>query len=154
MAFVLACEGGNNRSSEAQLDALAIAYVIRNRMTSGLYRGTADEVVQEQGQFQCWAEGARPGNNLANINNIDPVIRDYASRLVNNDPLPDPFNNGIRFYGLYTFGLYSEDTNRDAFPPATVIDLLSSDDGSGYCSLSELLLSGIYIGIAPYGSRV
>ncbi len=148
VAFVLACEAGNDRTIQSQKDALGIAYVVRNRMNSGLYQGTAAQVIKQSTQFQCWGEGARWGNNLGSISNIDPVIRGYANSLVNNLALPTPFDMGIRWYGLYTYGVQNASpTPRDPVSRQTQLDLLS-------LSCSSSILNDLLIGIAEYGDRI
>jgi hypothetical protein len=146
VAFILACEAGNSLTAQERADALGIAYVIRNRMRSGLYRGSAVDVISQSGQWQCYSEGARPGNNLATPATIDAVIRGYAEALVNGTPLPEPSEAGVRWYGLYTFGLFSNDSGRDSFSDERIIDELSL-----YCTLPVDNLAGIFIALAEFG---
>jgi len=151
VGFVLACEGNDNGSLESINDALAVAHVIRNRMRSGLYRGSALYVVAEENQFECWSEGAASSTGLQTFNDIDPDILAYAQSLVynNGNTLPNPFDINVRWYGLYTFSTFNSDSNtRDQVrqTPAAVITALP------YCTVEDDKLIGIFIGVAPYGS--
>ncbi len=150
VAWILACEAGNNASAEAEADALGIAHVIRNRMRSLLYEGTAREVISQQGQFDCWSQGAPSNSGLATVNSVaDPDITEFARRLVQGQPpLPDPFNNGIRWYGLYTYGLFNDASNRDNIrqTPTAVIATLSA-----ICTPPGGI-GNIYIDLAVFGS--
>lgn len=151
VAFVLACEAGYDGSSESLNDALNIAYSIRNRMTSGIFRGTALEVVQESIQWQCYFQGAPKGLNLASLNAINPIIVGYATALVNNRPLlGDPTDMAIRWYGLYTYGVGPYNVpDREERTKETIIANLD-----GVCDLDVDHLMPIYVNRSPFGPRV
>jgi hypothetical protein len=151
VAWILACEAGNGNSPEERADALGIAHVIRNRMRSLTFEGEALEVVSQQTQFDCWSQGASSSSGLNTLNSVaDSAITQYAQTLVQGGNLPDPFNNGIHWYGLYTYGLFSSDPNRDQIrqTPTAVVALLSP-----ICTPPGGV-GNIYIDLAPFGSRV
>lgn len=108
VAFVVACEGVNHEEQ-----AIGIAHVIRNRVNSAHFPGTAADVVRQSG-FQCYSEGARSDSPTPNSDSEN--IRELASALVAGDPLPPPLGDDPRvayealyFYG---FGPYGENDER------------------------------------------
>ncbi|MDX2137046.1 MAG: hypothetical protein SF123_03050, partial [Chloroflexota bacterium] len=149
VAFILACEAGNSRTFEDQADALAVAYVIRNRTRSLTYYGTADQVVRQSDQFDCWTVGAPASSGITNTPpgyGIDATIYDYAVALLNgnlNTQYPGVFNGAVRDLGLYFFGIFVPQGADYASNPATVMAVATQ-------SCNSPRLSTIYIGIAPY----
>jgi hypothetical protein len=143
VAFVLACESGNNPNELP--DVRNNAYVIRNRMNSGLYRGSAVDVVSQQGQYQCYSEGARPGNDLLSLDSIDSDIRDVAWRLVNNIALEEPTDLRIRWYGLYTLGIASSADNRNNFGQSEIVSIVTTQ--LPQCTVPE---PGVYVSFSPF----
>ncbi|MDX2139463.1 MAG: cell wall hydrolase, partial [Chloroflexota bacterium] len=149
VAFVLACEAGNSQAQEDRDDALAVAYVIRNRMRSLTYYGTADQVVRQSGQFDCWNVGAPSGSGITNTApgyGIDPTIYNYAVALLNGNlstQYSGVFNGAVRDLGLYFFGIYVPQGANYASNPAAVMAVATQ-------SCNSPRLSTIYIGIAPY----
>ncbi|MEP7284736.1 MAG: hypothetical protein ABI947_03075 [Chloroflexota bacterium] len=149
VAFVLACESGNNSS-----DANDIAYVIRNRSKSATYAGIIVNVVKESGQWQCYMEGAAPSANLSNLSNINSDIVTIANDLLNYQPLPAPSVPGIDKYGLYTYGAGPYTTaDRDQTTDSTIIANLTIDH-NGPCHLSEGRLTSIYIYRRHFGDSL
>jgi hypothetical protein len=126
VAFTLACEAGLDFE-----DSVNIAYVIRNRMKSGLYRGTARYTVSLIDQFDCYLVGARKGTGLDTLADIPQNFRVLARMLINLLPIPyqPATQQDIRWYGLYTIGVGSTAINRDQFTDQQMIDLASFQRG-------------------------
>ena len=159
VSFVLACEGGVAvpiANSARISDALAIAHVIYNRMTSATFHSSAADVVRQGsgsvGQFQCYAEGAPSSlglNNLSALSVLPVEIRAAAQSLVNGqepaDLPPATMDGRVDYYGLYTFGVYG-DVTQAAMTPPPVAELLDP-----YCTNLPLTLQ-LFVAIAPFGS--
>jgi hypothetical protein len=150
----LACEAGSvagELRESARINALAIAHVIYNRMTSLSYGGTAVEVVSRGSvtqngvrvQWDCYAQGANASLGLTaqGLDSIDPSISLYAQDLVNNiQPHFPAFDPSVNYYGLYTFGI-AGDPNLTATPNAIATYL------APFCNDDDLPL---FIGLAPF----
>jgi hypothetical protein len=148
VAFVLACEAGsddfNSPIFEVDfVDAVNIAYVIRNRMKSGLFRGSALEVVQQAGQFDCYLYGTEQ-SNLATLSAIPATIRELARQLIQGQPLTaQPTSLNIRWYGLYTVGIGSDAAGRQNFTETEILNLVTTQM---QCTPEE----GLLVSFAPF----
>jgi hypothetical protein len=152
VSFILACEAGapvSNPSLESIDDAIANAHVVYNRMDSGLYRGTARQVVSQSGQWQPFSEGCNASLGLSNPAQIAQQIRLAAQDLVNGvEPRASLglFNASIDYLGLYTFGV--PNPNHTATPPAVATML------APYCPGGTTTAMSVYVDIASFGGGV
>lgn len=149
VSFILACEAGAgipNPPAEAISDAVANAHVIYNRMDSGLYAGTAREVVTQLNQWQPYNEGCESslGLEAQNLSQIAPAIRQAATNLVNRLEPAAPFNPSIDHLALYTFGV--PNPNHTAAPPP--IETLLAP----FCPGGASQALRVYLAIASFGN--
>ncbi len=148
LAFVLACEAGNDTE-----DAAALAHLIRNRANSGTYADDVYNVIRQSGQRQCYMEGAPASTNLVTFSNIPDPIKAVAGQLLNNQPLPAAFAQPIQQLGLFTYGAGPYPLAPIPTPSTdTVIYNLSRLYG-GPCDLSPEQLTNIYLAHTPLGIR-
>jgi hypothetical protein len=156
VTFVLACESGNDI-----LEAIDIAFAIRNRMKSGLFTGTARQVVSagslQSGvytyQFQPYGQGCpAPISPLTSIGSLAELLVTQANNLPNNN-LPG-FSPGIgstlagmRWYSLYFVGIAINPATT-TMTPSTVINLMIQQIPS--CSPQQ----PAYIGYSPFGANL
>jgi hypothetical protein len=147
VSFILACEAGaaaGNPAIGSLEDAIANAHVVFNRMDSGIYRGSARQVVSQSGQWDPYRFGCNSSLGLSNPAQIDPAIRTAAQNLVNGIEPVMPFDPMIDYIGLYTFGV--PNPLHTASPPPVQTML------APYCPGTIAQAMRVYINIASFGN--
>ena len=148
LAFVLACEAGNDTE-----DATALAHLIRNRANSGTYADDVYNVIRQSGQWQCYMEGATETSGLITFSNIPEPIKAIAQQLLNNQPLPTAFAQPIQQLGLYTYGAGPYPLAPTPTPSTYTVIANLSQDNQGPCKLDVTKLTNIYLAHTPLGTR-
>jgi len=153
IAFVLACEAGVSviePSDGSVKNAIGIAHVIYNRMTTLTYGGSALEVISRGGyepepraQWDCYINGASPSLGLVEgtTASLPMELLDAAAQLSNGQqPTRQAFEPRVNYYGLYTFGI-AGDPAIAATPGAAATYI------APYCNDDDL---DLLIAVAPF----
>ncbi|MDX2139838.1 MAG: hypothetical protein SF123_17265, partial [Chloroflexota bacterium] len=150
VAWVIACEGfasGITPLAGAVEDAIANAHVVYNRMDSGLYWGTAYQVVTQSGQWQPYGQGCSLNPAINELR-----IRAAATAVVNGQEpqaLPPEFLGGllVDYLALYTYG-FARPTNVPAPTEPSPQALIASG-----CATTATQALQVHVATAPFLAR-
>jgi hypothetical protein len=146
LAFVLACEAGNNYD-----DALNIAWIFRNRMRSALYRSTVWDIMRQPDQWDCFHVGSLPNAPVTSYAVINPQILVLAQNMItyNGNIFQVPTLDAhqiIRYYGLFTYGVGPFDTLLSEIPLSDLLDrLIANIQAQGQCPHDRAVLEDLII---------